>query len=305
MRIVAALGGNALIPRGQSMDLATQHRTASAAATALAPVLERHQVVITHGNGPQVGLLALQADAYRDVEAYPLDVLVAESEGMIGYILETELDRVTDAPVVTMLTRTEVRPDDPAFEDPTKPIGPVYDRVGTLRRLAAQGWVMRSEGRGYRRVVASPEPIRFPRLEVIRMLVEAGVVVICAGGGGIPVRAAEDGTVRGVEAVIDKDLSSSLLAVQLEADLFVSLTDVDGVYERWGQEDAELVAARPVSWFRERRYASGSMGPKVEAACRFVEATGRRAAIGRLGEAAEVVAGRAGTTVEPVPVPVR
>jgi carbamate kinase len=255
-------------------------------------------VVITHGNGPQVGLLALQSDAYDEVATYPLDVLVAESEGMIGYILETELDRVLDVPILTVLSRTVVRADDPAFEEPTKPIGPIYETTGTLRRLAERGWQLRAEGTAFRRVVPSPEPVRIVQIELIRMLVDHGVLVVCAGGGGIPV-VERDGETEGVEAVVDKDYASSLLAIELGADLFVSLTDVDGVFEGWGTPDQLLIGAGTPGRLRSLSLPAGSMGPKVEAACRFTEATGNRSAIGRLDQADLVVAGLAGTQVVP------
>lgn len=296
--MVIALGGNALLPRGAGLDFSIQRESAAVAARALAPVVSRHQVVLTHGNGPQVGLLALQSEAYTEVPAYPLDVLVAESEGMIGYILETELDRVLDVPILTLLSRTVVRGDDPAFSDPTKPIGPVYLDEDTISSLTAKGWEFRADGDGFRRVVPSPEPVRIVQSELISRLSDMGILVLCAGGGGIPV--VDDGrSTRGVEAVVDKDLASSLLAVELEAEMFVCLTDVAGVFDRWGHPDRALVSRTDISWLRDRRFASGSMGPKVEAACRFVEATGRPAAIGALEEVAAVIEGTAGTRISP------
>jgi carbamate kinase len=296
LRIVIALGGNALLPRGERLEFEVQRRSAEAAARSLAPVIEQHQVVLTHGNGPQVGLRALPSEAYREVPGYPLDVLVAESEGMIGYILETELDRVVDVPILTVLSRTVVKPDDPAFLDPTKPIGPLYENTGIVRRLAARGWQLRLDGSAFRRVVPSPEPVRIVQSDLIRMLVEHRVLVICAGGGGVPV-VERDGHTHGVEAVVDKDLASALLAIELDADLFVSLTDVDGVFEGWNTPDQRHIAAGTPDLFRELDLPSGSMGPKVEAACRFVEATGKRAAIGRLDRAEQVVSGQAGTSI--------
>ena len=299
VRIVIALGGNALIPRGQRLDFEVQQRSARVAATALAPVISEHQVVVTHGNGPQVGLLALQSEAYAEVASYPLDVLVAETEGMIGYILETELDRVVDLPILTVLTRTVVRADDPAFADPTKPIGPLYENLAVTRRLAVErGWEFRVDGPGLRRVVPSPNPIRIVQSDLIRRLSDDGILVVCAGGGGIPV-VEEEGTTRGVEAVVDKDLASSLLAVELDADAFVCLTDVHGVFDRWGEPDQRLVRGESTEWFRAHEFAAGSMGPKVEAACRFAEATGRPGFIGALDEVVELLAGSAGTRVEP------
>ncbi len=303
VRVLIALGGNALIPRGEPLEVDVQRRAARAAASALAPAIEHHQVILTHGNGPQVGLLALQAEAYEDVPGYPLDVLVAESEGMIGYILETEMSRVTDQPILTVLTRTVVRATDPAFQHPTKPIGPRYRRDDTIRRLAERGWDLRTDGDAFRRVVPSPEPIRILQSELIRMLVDAGVLVICAGGGGIPV-IESDGQTFGVEAVVDKDLTSALLAIDLAADRFISLTDVDGVYEGWGTPTSQLIRTATPGRLRALDLEAGSMGPKVEAACRFVEATGNPASIGRLRQAAGIVDGAAGTTVQ-VAVPSR
>lgn len=300
MRLVVALGGNALLPRRGRLDFDVQQRAAAAAADALGPILVEHEAVITHGNGPQVGLLALQAAAYREVPSYPLDVLIAQSEGMIGYILETELDRVVDRPIVTVLTRTLVDERDPAFFNPTKPIGPLFENEAVARKSASEmGWVVKADGTGFRRVVASPRPLRILNREIVGSLMEAGVLVICAGGGGIPVTAARE-HLRGVEAVVDKDFASSLLAVELEADTLLCLTDVDGVYENWGRADQSIVRTASTAWLRSRHYPAGSMGPKVEACCRFAEATGRPAAIGRLDQAGEILAGSAGTRVEPV-----
>lgn len=302
MRLVVALGGNALIPRGHTLDFATQQMSARVAATALAPVVAAHDVVITHGNGPQVGLLALQSESYAEVASYPLDVLVAESEGMIGYILETELDRLVDRPILTVLTRTVVDPADPAFDDPTKPIGPLYRTVDDTRRLAeGRGWQFRVDGSGLRRVVPSPNPVQIVQAPLIRELTNQGVLVVCAGGGGIPVVEVDGGT-RGVEAVVDKDLASALLAIELDVDAFICLTDTDGVYDHWGDPEQELIRQASVEWFREQEFAAGSMGPKVEAACRFVDATGRTAYIGRLDEVGEILAANAGTAIQPVDV---
>ncbi len=296
VRIVVALGGNALLPRGGPLDFATQQDAARQAAQALRPVLAEHRVVITHGNGPQVGLLALQGATDAD---WPLDVLVAETEGMIGYVLESELDRVTDAPVVSILTRTLVAADDPAFGLPTKPIGPVYPDDDTTRRLAADhGWALRRDGTGLRRVVPSPEPLAVRNVDLVRSLSDDGVVVVCAGGGGIPVVREGDLT-HGVEAVVDKDLTSALLAIGLGADLLVCLTDVDGVYDGWGSDAPVLLAETTPQALRAMSFDAGSMAPKVEAAARFVEATGGRAAIGALGDATLIVGGTAGTSVAP------
>jgi carbamate kinase len=296
--IVVALGGHALLRRGEPADAAPQQANLAVAATAIAAVAREHDIVVTHGNGPQVGLLALQADTYRDVPAYPLDVLGAETEGIIGYLLERALrSELPGRPVATLLTQVLVELEDPAFGRPARPIGPVY-RAGHAQRLAAErGWSMVRDGEGYRRVVPSPEPRQVLELSTIRLLVDAGVVVTCAGGGGIPVIVRPDGQVRGVEAVIDKDLAAALLAVELDADLLVMLTDVDGVYAGWGTAHERRLTRLDVSDARALSLAKGSMGPKVEAACRFAEQTAGRAAIGRLDDAAEIVAGRAGTQV--------
>ena len=310
MRIVVALGGNALLRRGEPLDVATQRTNIKVAASALAELAGDHQLVVTHGNGPQIGLLALQAAAYRDVAPYPLDVLGAETVGMIGYLLEQALtSELPEARVATLLTQIEVDPADPAFRLPTKPIGPLEDEATARTLAAARGWVMRPEGAGgstgaagrsgYRRLVPSPEPQRILELSTIRLLVDAGVLVICTGGGGIPVVIDEAGAIHGVEAVIDKDLAAALLAQQIDADALLMLTDVDAVYTDWGTPNAKALAAGRAAEMRALPLASGSMGPKVEAACRFVESTGALAAIGSLSEAAAVLEGRAGTTVRP------
>lgn len=299
MRIVIALGGNALLRRGEPLEAETQQRNVETAAKAIAPLAAEHELVITHGNGPQVGLLALQSAAYTDVKQYPLDVLGAESEGMIGYLLEQAFANELDGrEVATLLTRIEVDADDPAFDDPTKPIGPVYDE-STARELADQrGWSIAPDGDRYRRVVPSPRPRRIVEIRTIRTLVDAGVLVICAGGGGIPVVRVEPGDLVGVEAVIDKDHAAGLLARQLEADAFLMLTDVAAVCEGWGTDaEREIASASPES-LRELDLPRGSMGPKVEAACDFVEGGGDFAAIGRLADAAALVDGSAGTRVD-------
>ena len=246
MRVLVALGGNALLKRGEPMTAEVQRANIRTAARALAPVAEHHQLVLSHGNGPQVGLLALQAAAYKDVEAYPLDVLGAQTEGMIGYLIEQELGNLLPAevPFATILTMVEVDADDPAFADPTKFVGPIYDDAEAEALAAEKGWVFKRDGDRLRRVVPSPAPKRIFEIRPIRWLLEHGVVVICAGGGGIPTTwvPGKERTLGGVEAVIDKDLASELLAREVDADLFVMATDVDGVYERLG--DARAAAAR-------------------------------------------------------------
>jgi carbamate kinase len=303
VRILVALGGNALLKRGEPMTAEVQRANVRTAARALAPVAERHQLVLSHGNGPQVGLLALQAAAYKDVEAYPLDVLGAQTEGMIGYLIEQELGNLLPAevPFATILTMIEVDANDPAFADPTKFVGPVYDDADAEKLADAKGWVFKRDGDRLRRVVPSPAPKRIFEIRPIRWLLEKGVLVICAGGGGIPTTwvAGRERTLGGVEAVIDKDLASELLAREVDADLFVMATDVDGVYEGWGTTDQRRLERVTPEELRARPFAAGSMGPKVDAAVRYVEATGRRAAIGALEDIEEIVEGRAGTTVAP------
>ena len=294
---VVALGGNALLRRGQPPTAVNQQRAARLAAQALAPVSTRTRLVVTHGNGPQVGLLALKEDAYGDGAPYPLDVLDAETEGQIGYVIELELDNAIDhQATVTVITRVLVDAGDPAFGDPTKFVGPVYDAHQAHDLAAARGWTVKPDGERWRRVVASPDPKQIIHLGAIRALVDGGFLVVCVGGGGVPVVAEGSGH-RGVEAVIDKDLSSALLAVGLGADVLVLATDVDAVYRDWGTPAQAAIGATTPAALREQSFAGGSMGPKVEAVCRFVEQGGRRAAIGRLEDLPGLVAGTAGTQV--------
>jgi carbamate kinase len=301
MRVVVALGGNALLKRGEPMTAEAQRDNVKTAAPALAAVAGKHQLVLSHGNGPQVGLLALQSAAYTEVQAYPLDVLGAQTEGMIGYVLEQELGNLlpVEVPFATLLTMIEVDPADPAFKDPTKFVGPVYDKEQADDLASEKGWVFKPDGNRWRRVVPSPEPRRIFEIRPIRWLLDKDVVVICAGGGGVPTMYLPDGerTLVGVEAVIDKDLASELLAREVGADLFVMATDVDGVYTGWGTPEQRKLGKVTPSELRQLPFAAGSMGPKVEAAVRFVEATGNRAAIGGLGEIEAIVDGDAGTQV--------
>jgi carbamate kinase len=300
MRVVVALGGNALLKRGEPMTAEVQRANVKTAAPALAKVAGHHQLVLSHGNGPQVGLLALQVAAYEDVEAYPLDVLGAQTEGMIGYVLEQELGSALPFGARSViLTMVEVDPADPAFADPTKFVGPVYDKADADRLAADKGWVVKQDGDAWRRVVPSPEPKRIFEIRPIRWLLDKDVVVICAGGGGIPTMYDPDAerTLIGVEAVIDKDLASELLAREVEADLFVMATDVDGVYADWGTPEQRRLGRVTPAELQGYGFAAGSMGPKVDAAIRFVERTGKRAAIGGLEEIEAIVDGRAGTQV--------
>jgi carbamate kinase len=306
MRIVIALGGNALLKRGEPMTADNQRMNIRTAAQALARVAMDHELVVSHGNGPQVGLLALQGAAYKDVEAYPLDILGAETQGMIGYLVEQELGNLLpfERPLVTILTMVEVDQDDPAFKDPTKFVGPVYDEA-TARSLATEkGWVVKQDGAHWRRVVPSPRPQRIFELRPMRWALEQGAVVICAGGGGIPTiyKRGENRVLVGVEAVIDKDLASSLLARDLEADLYVMATDVDAVYRDWGTPDQARLDRVTPDELATMDFPAGSMGPKVQAAAEFAAATGKRAAIGSLEQIDGLVAGTAGTNIAPAGV---
>ncbi len=296
MLVVMALGGNALLRRGEPMDAAVQRANVKIAAEAIAEVSRDHRVVVTHGNGPQVGLLALQNEAYTEVTGYPLDVLGAETEGMVGYLIEQEVGRhLPRSRVATLLTQVVVDPDDPAFVHPTKFVGPVYDARDARFLAHERGWAVAPDGDAWRRVVASPQPKQIVELDTIRLLVEHDVTVICAGGGGIPV--VPDGVhgLRGVEAVIDKDLAASLLATELGADALLLLTDVDAVYTGWGTSTQRPVRETTPADLRQLDLPAGSMGPKVEAVCRFVEAGGRLGAIGLLDQAAQMLQGQAGT----------
>ncbi|QIM21115.1 carbamate kinase [Phycicoccus sp. HDW14] len=299
MRIVIALGGNALLRRGQPMTAENQRANVRLAAERIARVVPGNEVVVAHGNGPQVGLLSLQAAAYTAVDPYPLDVLGAETEAMIGYVIEQELGNLLPVAqsLATVLTMVEVDPADPAFDRPTKPIGPVYDRETAERLASTHGWTVAADGDGFRRVVASPAPRRIFEIGPIRTLIERGTIVICAGGGGIPTGYDAEGRLHGIEAVIDKDLAASLLARQLEADLLVIATDVDGVYLDWGTSHRRRLDVVTPAALAGLDLPAGSMGPKVEAACAFVTATGHDAVIGSLADIADIVTGTSGTRV--------
>ncbi|MER8693098.1 carbamate kinase [Mesorhizobium opportunistum] len=300
MLIVVALGGNALLRRGEPMTAENQRANIKRAASALAELIgEGHSVVVTHGNGPQVGLLALQAAANPGDGAFPLDVLGAESAGMIGYVIEQELGNLLKRRLfATLLTQVTVDPHDPAFVHPTKPIGPVYDEATAHRLANERGWQIAPDGDKWRRVVPSPKPLVILEASVISFLVERGVIVICTGGGGVPVIARDDGSFCGVEAVIDKDLASSLLARELKADMLLMLTDVDAVYADYGTAAARALRSVSPKELSGRTFPAGSMGPKVSAAIEFIEATGKSAAIGKLDNALEIVRGQRGTWFE-------
>jgi carbamate kinase len=302
MRIVVALGGNALLRRGEEMTAEAQRHNVRIAATALAPVAREHQLVLSHGNGPQIGLLALQEAAYTAVKPYPLDILGAQTQGMIGYLLEQEVGNLLpmDVPFATILTMIEVDPHDPSFQDPTKFIGPVYEEAEAKRIAAAMHWTFKQDGAKWRRVVASPRPKRIFESRPIHWLLERGTIVICAGGGGIPTvyDPERERTLRGVEVVIDKDFAGALLARDIEADLYVMATDADGVYLDWGLPTARRLDRTTPAELSRYRFPAGSMGPKVAAACEFASTTGRPAAIGALEDIERIVAGEAGTRVD-------
>jgi carbamate kinase len=298
MRVVLALGGNALLRRGEAAEAETQRRNVEVAVAAMAPIAQRHEVVVTHGNGPQIGLLALQSAAYGAVRPYPLDLLGAESEGMIGYLIDLALtNALPGRDIATLLTQVEVDPEDPAFSRPNKPIGPTYAETEARRLAEHASWAMIRDGAGWRRAVPSPSPRRIREIDTIRLLLRAGVIVVCAGGGGIPVVVTAAGGLKGVEAVIDKDLAAALLAEAVGAEALLLLTDVPGVWTRWPMGEGEPILRATPGELRAHGFAAGSMGPKVEAACRFVERTGGRAAIGAIDQAEAVLAGTAGTQV--------
>jgi len=299
MRIVVALGGNALLRRGEPMTAEAQRANVRTAATALAQLQPGNELVITHGNGPQVGMLALQGAAYKPDEAFPLDVLGAETEGMIGYMIEQELGNLLplQVPLATILTMVEVSRDDPGFTNPTKFIGPIYEAEDARRLEKEKGWVMKMDGDKWRRVVASPEPKQIFEIRPIRWLLDMGVVVIAAGGGGIPTAYESERRLTGIEAVIDKDLCSELLARQLLADMFIMATDAEAVYVDWGKPTQRAIRRASPTDMAQHSFAAGSMGPKVMAACRFAEMTGRSAAIGSLQDLPAMLTGAAGTTI--------
>ncbi|HQR27774.1 MAG TPA: carbamate kinase [Nocardioides sp.] len=299
MRIVIALGGNALLQRGEPMTAENQRANIRLAAERIATVVPGNEVVVAHGNGPQVGLLALQSAAYTDVAPYPLDVLGAQTEAMIGYVIEQELGNLLpfEQPLATLLTMIEVDREDPAFAHPTKPIGPIYDKETAELMAAERGWSIAPDGDHFRRVVPSPKPQRIFEIRPIRQLLERGTIVICAGGGGIPTMYDAERKLHGVEAVIDKDLASSLLAQELEADMLVIATDVDGVYTGWGTPQQQRLERVTPDELAGLDLPAGSMGPKVQAASEFVRRTGKEAVIGSLADIALIVGDRAGTRV--------
>jgi carbamate kinase len=301
MRVVAALGGNALLERGEKPDGDIQEHHIQQAVDALAPLARAQDLIVTHGNGPQVGMLALESASDPALtRPYSLDVLGAQTQGMIGYWLVRALRGAAPGKHAGCLVgQTRVDADDPAFAKPTKFVGPVYQEKEALDLAAQRGWEVRQDGAAWRRVVPSPEPLELVELPLIRVLLDSGALVVCAGGGGIPVVADASGALRGVEAVVDKDLTAALLARAVDADALLLLTDVDAVIDGFGTPDAHPIRYATPGHLRARSFPPGSMGPKVEAACRFVEATGRMAAIGRLDAAQALLDRAAGTIISP------
>jgi len=301
MRIVIALGGNALLKRGEKADAQVQIDNVAVAVEALAPLAADHEIVITHGNGPQVGVLALQSANDPNLSSpYPLDTLGAQTQGMIGYwLLQSLQNNLPGRHVASIVNQTLVLAGDPALQNPTKFVGQVYTEAEAAELEAARGWVMKADGPYFRRVVGSPRPQRVIETRLIRTLLEDGAVVVCAGGGGVPVIRNEQGKLQGIEAVVDKDLTAAVLAEALEADALLILTDVPAVMAGYGTADQHEIARSTPGAMRAQGFAAGSMGPKVDAVCRFVELTGDMAAIGRLEDAVDIIAGTAGTIITP------
>jgi len=301
VRIVVALGGNALLKRGERPDAANQIANVALAVEALAPLAREHELVVTHGNGPQIGVLAVEsASDPRLSQPYPLDVLGAQTQGMIGYwLLQAFQNALPGRQVASMLNQTLVLAHDPALDNPTKFVGEVYEEDEAVRLAEERGWTVRPDGNGWRRVVGSPKPQRVVETRMIRLLLRSGAVVVCAGGGGVPVVRNERGKLRGLEAVIDKDLTAAVLAEALEADVLMVLTDVPNVVRNYGTPEAGPISRITPGALRREIFPAGSMGPKVDAVCRFVELTGDMAAIGRLQDAEAIMAGDAGTIITP------
>ncbi|MGO8824392.1 MAG: carbamate kinase [Acidimicrobiales bacterium] len=298
MRVVVALGGNAMLERGERPDAELQQRHVAEAVAALVPLARDHELVITHGNGPQVGVLAIESAGDTALSSpYPFDVLGAETQGMIGYwLLQAFENALPGRRVASIVCQTVVDADDPAFANPTKFVGPAFSKDQAQQLASTRSWEVRQDGKWWRRVVASPEPVELVELAVITDLLNDGVMVICSGGGGIPV-VRHLGVVYGIEAVIDKDRTAALLARSIHANALLILTDVEAVEAGYGTPEAAPIRRATVAELRAVSFPAGSMGPKVEAACRFVEATGGIAAIGDLADAASILEGRAGTTV--------
>ena len=304
MRIVVALGGNALLKRGEPMTAQNQSANIRLAAEQLAKVKPKNELIISHGNGPQVGLLALQHAAYyaqdSKIEPYPLDVLVSQTVGMIGYMLQQELTNLLPAtPTQTLVTQVIVDEHDPAFSKPSKPIGQVYTQAEAEKLAAEKGWTVMPDGQYYRRAVPSPKPQDVTGINAVKTLLAQDHIVICGGGGGVPCVKNAQGQLTGVEAVVDKDLATAVIANHLDADLFIIATDVNATCVNFQKEGERKIAkANPAALEAlSAEFAAGSMGPKVQAVINFVKATGKDAAIGSLADIEDIVAGNAGTRV--------
>jgi carbamate kinase len=295
--LVVAIGGNALLTRGEPLEACIQRKNIEVAAKTIAKLVVQWRVVLVHGNGPQIGLLALQNSAYQNVAPYPLDILGAESQGMIGYMLLESLKRLLPQQEISvLLTQVEVSHSDPAFYHPTKYIGPVYEQTQAESLIVEKGWTFNADGRWFRRVVPSPQPLHIVEIDAIKTLIERNHLVICNGGGGVPIIEKADGY-HGVEAVIDKDLSAALLAQQINADALLILTDADAVYLNWGTPAQHPLAKTTPEQLRNMHFDDGSMAPKVTACCRFVEHCHGIAGIGALADGAAILAGDRGTLI--------
>ena len=304
MKIVIALGGNALLQRGQALSSENQLISIRAASIQLARIADGNDMLITHGNGPQIGLLALQSESYHDVAPYPLDALGAQTQGLIGYVIEQELANRVPASrqIACLVTRTIVNATDPELARPSKPIGPMYSEQEAKQLGNERRWTIAADNQGYRRVVPSPQPIAVANLEAIRCLFNQGFIVIAAGGGGVPV-VTEPGAAmtRGIEAVIDKDATSTLLALALGADCLLIATGVDAVFEGWGTSNQQAIRRISSAALIKMSFPRGSMAPKVAAACEFVSNSGKRAVIGSLHNMEAMLAGTSGTQIFAAP----
>lgn len=295
--VVVALGGNALLRRGQPLEADVQRRNIEIAVKTISEIAKHYNVVLVHGNGPQVGLLALQGLEYKKVAPYPLDVLGSETQGMIGYMLMQEFkNMLPERNISCMLTQMMVDPKDPAFANPTKPIGPVYQEAEARELAEKYHWTVKPDGQYFRRVVPSPQPIGIVEHDAISQLISAGHLVICTGGGGIPVKR-ENGKLVGVEAVIDKDMSAAFLAKQLNADALLILTDADAVYLDWGKPTQHALRSTTPSELANYQFDAGSMGPKIEASCEFIQQGGKVVGIGALEDGLRILEGIAGTNI--------
>ncbi|WP_061019196.1 carbamate kinase [Vibrio splendidus] len=295
--VVVALGGNALLRRGEPLEADVQRRNIETAVKTISEIAKVYNVVLVHGNGPQVGLLALQGLEYKKVNPYPLDVLGSETQGMIGYMLMQEFKNyLPNRNISCMLTQMTVDPNDPAFADPTKPIGPIYEEAEARELAEKFHWIVKPDGQHFRRVVPSPRPTGIVEHEAITQLIDAGHLVICTGGGGIPVKK-ENGKLVGVEAVIDKDMSAAFLAKQLDADALLILTDADAVYLDWGKTTQHALRSTTPSELAQFEFDAGSMGPKIEASCEFIQQGGKVVGIGALEDGLQILQGLAGTNI--------